>query len=39
MAAVPALRALAETADVALVVTRPDRRRGRSGRKAPSDVR
>ena len=39
LAAVPALRALAETADVALVVTRPDRRRGRSGRKTPSDVK
>ncbi len=39
LAAVPALRALAETADVALVVARPDRRRGRSGRKTPSDVR
>lgn len=39
LAAVPALRALAETADVALVVTRPDRRRGRSGGKKPSEVR
>lgn len=39
MAAVPALRALAENADVALVVTRPDRRRGRSGRKTPSEVK
>ena len=39
LAAVPALRALAETADVALVVTGPDRRRGRSGRRTPSDVR
>ncbi len=39
MAAVPALRALAEHADVALVVTRPDRRRGRSGRKTPSEVK
>lgn len=38
-AAVPSLRALAETADVALVVTRPDRRRGRSGRRTPSDVK
>ncbi len=39
VAAVPALRALAENADVALVVTRPDRRRGRSGRKTPSEVK
>lgn len=39
LAAVPALRALAETADVALVVSRPDRRRGRSGGKKPSEVR
>lgn len=38
-AAVPSLRALAETADVALVVTRPDRRRGRSRRRTPSEVR
>lgn len=34
--AVPTLRALADIADVALVVTRPDRPRGRSGRlRAP----
>ena len=39
VAAVPALRAVAATADVALVVTRPDRRRGRSGRKTASDVK
>lgn len=39
LAAVPSLWALAEAADVALVVTRPDRRRGRSGRRTPSEVK
>ncbi len=38
-AAVPSLRALAERAEVALVITREDRRRGRSGRKTPSEVK
>ena len=38
-AAVPALRALAQRAEVALVITREDRRRGRSGRKSPSEVK
>jgi methionyl-tRNA formyltransferase len=37
-AAVPALRALNALADVGLVVTRPDRPRGRSGRPRPSEV-
>lgn len=39
--AVPALKALAESAkhEVSLVVTQPDRPRGRSGRPAPSDVK
>ncbi len=38
-AAVPSLAALAAVADVRLVVTRPDRPRGRSGRAAPSAVK
>lgn len=39
--AVPALKALAESAkhEVSLVVTQPDRPRGRSGKSAPSDVK
>ena len=39
--AVPALEALAESAkhEVSLVVTQPDRPRGRSGKPAPSDVK
>lgn len=37
-AAVPSLRALDGFADVELVVTRPDRPRGRSGRPRPSEV-
>lgn len=39
--AVPALKALAESAkhEVSLVVTQPDRPRGRSGKPAPSDVK
>jgi methionyl-tRNA formyltransferase len=38
--AVPPLRALVEAGhDVALVVTRPDRRRGRGGRTTPSPVK
>lgn len=37
-AAVPALRALVGVADVAVVVTRPDRPRGRSRRPVPSAV-
>ena len=39
--AVPALKALAESAKhkVSLVVTQPDRPRGRSGKPAPSDVK
>ena len=38
--AVPPLRALAEAGhDIALVVTRPDRRRGRGGRTTPSPVK
>lgn len=38
-AAVPSLRVLAETTGVRLVVTRPDRRRGRSGRLQPPPVK
>ncbi len=38
-AAVPSLAALAAVADVELVVTRPDKPRGRSGRAAPSAVK
>ncbi len=38
-AAVPSLAALASIADVPLVVTRPDKARGRSGRGAPSAVK
>lgn len=39
--AVPALKALAESAkhEVSLVVTQPDRPRGRSGKPVPSDVK
>lgn len=39
--AVPALKALAESVkhEVSLVVTQPDRPRGRSGKPAPSDVK
>ena len=39
--AVPALKALAESAkhEVSLVVTQPDRPKGRSGKPAPSDVK
>lgn len=39
--AVPALKVLAESAkhEVSLVVTQPDRPRGRSGKPAPSDVK
>lgn len=37
-AAVPTLRALDQTHDVALVVTRPDRPKGRSGRPVPTEV-
>lgn len=37
--AVPALRALSRQAEVALVVTRGDRRRGRSSGRTPSPVR
>ncbi len=38
-AAVPALAALAQIADVALVVTQPDAPRGRSGRPVPPPVK
>lgn len=38
-AAVPALRTLASSQDVALVVTQPDRPRGRSKRPMPSSVK
>ncbi|MEX1043417.1 MAG: methionyl-tRNA formyltransferase [Acidimicrobiia bacterium] len=38
-AAVPALTALSQTATVEVVVTRPDRPRGRSGRPQPSAVK
>jgi methionyl-tRNA formyltransferase len=38
-AALPSLAALVEVADVSLVVTRPDRPRGRSGRPQPSPVK
>lgn len=38
-AAVPALRALARREEIALVITRGDRRRGRSARKSPSEVK
>jgi methionyl-tRNA formyltransferase len=38
-AAVPALAALATVAEVSLVVTRPDRPRGRSGRPEPPPVK
>lgn len=38
-AAIPALEALDGVADVALVVTRPDRPRGRSKQPQPSDVK
>lgn len=38
-AAVPSLAALADVSDVALVVTRPDRPKGRSGRPTPSAVK
>lgn len=38
-AAVPTLRALADLHDVALVVTQPDRPRGRSGTPAPPPVK
>ncbi|MCQ3804476.1 MAG: methionyl-tRNA formyltransferase [Acidimicrobiia bacterium] len=38
-AAVPCLRALNQRADIALVVTRGDRRRGRSAGKTPSEVK
>ena len=38
-AAVPSLAALAQVADVELVVTRPDKPRGRSGRPHPSPVK
>ncbi len=38
-AAVPSLQALAKSAEVALVITRGDRRRGRSGGKTPSEVK
>lgn len=38
-AAVPSLAALADLADVELVVTRPDRPRGRSGRPMPPPVK
>lgn len=37
-AAVPALQALSRRAEVVLVITRGDRRRGRSSRKTPSEV-
>lgn len=37
--AVPALRALHEVSDVVLVVTRPDRPRGRSGKPRPPPVK
>lgn len=37
--AVPSLRTLVELADVRLVVTRPDKPRGRSGRPQPSAVK
>lgn len=39
VAAVPALVALSRTADIRLVVTRPDRPRGRSRRQQPSAVK
>lgn len=39
MEAVPSLRALAQTAEVALVTTRPDKPRGRSGRPQPPPVK
>lgn len=38
-AAVPSLAALADLADVELVITRPDRPRGRSGRPTPPPVK
>jgi methionyl-tRNA formyltransferase len=38
-AAVPSLAALLDVADVPLVVTQPDRARGRSGRPSPSPVK
>ena len=38
-AAVPALDALVESSDVGLVVSRPDRPKGRSGRPEPSPVK
>lgn len=37
--AVPSLRALAETAEVSVVITRPDRPRGRSGTPQPPPVK
>jgi methionyl-tRNA formyltransferase len=37
--AVPVLDALADAHDVALVVSRPDRRRGRGGRETPTPVK
>ncbi len=38
-AAVPALLALAQRSEIALVITRGDRRRGRSSQKIPSEVK
>ena len=39
-AAVPSLRALVDAGhDVALVITRPDRKRGRGGELSPSPVK
>lgn len=38
-AAIPTLAALAESHDVALVVTQPDRPKGRSGRPQPSEIK
>ena len=38
-AAVPALAALAASTDVELVITRPDKPRGRSGKPQPSAVK
>ena len=38
-AAVPSLAALADVADIAAVITRPDRARGRSGKPVPPPVK
>lgn len=38
-AAVPTLRALSRRTEIALVITRGDRRRGRSSRRSPSEVK